>query len=143
MTATIAAALAVGALLGWLTASGRLPADLAQAKKLETPSLPPRPEPPFHAGAQAQETTSVLVKQLYDGKWPDKQTVEQLNKQRLYLRAVQAYMTTLPALNQIGIRDGSEGKFGKGYNVLPIWKDRMNAKTLVPTPNCDVIYSMS
>jgi hypothetical protein len=43
----------------------------------------------------------------------------------------------------IGLRDGSEAKFGKGYNVLPIWKDRMNAKTWVPTPNCDVIYSMS
>ena len=27
--------------------------------------------------------------------------------------------------------------------MLPIWKDRMNAKTRVPTPNCDVIYSMS
>ena len=52
-------------------------------------------------------------------------------------------MMTIPALNMIGIRDGSEAKFGKGYNVLPIWKDRMNAKTLIPTPNCDVIYSMS
>jgi hypothetical protein len=94
-------------------------------------------------GAQAQETTSALVRQLYDGKWPDRKTVEQWNKERLYQRAILAYMTTLPELNQIGIRDGSEAKFGKGYNVLPIWKDRMNAKTLVPTPNCDVIYSMS
>jgi len=52
-------------------------------------------------------------------------------------------MMTLSALNVIGMRDGSEAKFGKGYNVLPVWKDRMNAKTQVPTPNCDVIYSMS
>jgi len=80
---------------------------------------------------------------MYDGGWPDKQTVEQLNKDRLYQRAIEAYMMTIPALNMIGIRDGSEAKFGKGYNVLPIWKDRMNAKTLIPTPNCDVIYSMS
>src|SRR5262245_10395986 len=92
---------------------------------------------------RSQETTSALVKQLYDGGWPDKKTVDQLNKERLYQRAVQAYMIALPVLNQIGIRDGSEKKFGKSYNVLPIWKDRMNAKTLVPTPNCDVIYSMS
>jgi hypothetical protein len=68
--------------------------------------------------AVAQETTSPLVQQLYDGKWPDKQTVEQLNKERLYMRALQAYMATLPLLNTIGRRDGSEAKFGKGYNVL-------------------------
>src|SRR5262249_30512183 len=97
----------------------------------------------FAAPVRSQETASALVKQLYDGGWPDKGTVAQLNRERLYQRAIQAYMLTLPALNQIGIRDGSEAKFGKGYNVLPIWKDRMNAKTLVPTPNCDVIYAMS
>jgi hypothetical protein len=92
---------------------------------------------------QAQETTSPLVKQLYDGKWPDAAAIAQLTKDRLYQSGVEAYMMTLPALNMIGMRDGSEAKFGKGYNVLPIWKDRMNAKTWIPTPNCDVIYSMS
>jgi hypothetical protein len=51
-------------------------------------------------------------------------------------------MMTNAALNMIGLRDGSEASFGKGYNVLPIWKDRMNARALVPTPNCDVIYAM-
>jgi hypothetical protein len=49
----------------------------------------------------------------------------------------------LPALNTIGMRDGSEATFGAGYNVLPIWKDRMDSRTWVPTPNADVIYSMS
>jgi len=91
----------------------------------------------------AQDATSPLVKQLYDGKWPSKEAIEQSNKQRLYQRGIEAYMMTLPILNTIGMRDASEAKFGKGYNVLPIWKDRMNAKTLVTTPNCDVIYSMS
>jgi hypothetical protein len=52
-------------------------------------------------------------------------------------------MTMLPALNVIGIGDGSEAAFGKGYNVLPIWKDRMDSRTWVPTPNADVVYSMS
>jgi len=46
-------------------------------------------------------------------------------------------------LNVIGMRDGSEKQFGAGYNVLPIWKQRMDSRTLVPTPNADVIYSMS
>ena len=40
------------------------------------------------------------------------------------------------------MKEGSEAKFGKGYNVLPIWKKRLNAKTLVTTPNSDVIYAM-
>jgi hypothetical protein len=38
---------------------------------------------------------------------------------------------------------GSEKTFGAGYNVLPIWKERLDAKTLVTTPNSDVIYTMS
>ncbi len=35
------------------------------------------------------------------------------------------------------------GLSGKGYNVLPIWKDRMDSRAWIPTPNADVIYSMS
>jgi hypothetical protein len=119
LSRTTAVLLTGGIILGWLALHG-LPPDV-----------------------HAQDTTSALVRQLYDGTWPDKDTVAQLNKERLYQRGIQAYMMTLPALNMIGMRDGSEAKFGKGYHVLPIWKDRMNAKTLVPTPNCDVIYAMS
>jgi len=35
-----------------------------------------------------------------------------------------------------------EKYFGKGYNILAIWKQRLNAKTLVTTPNSDVIYAI-
>ena len=38
----------------------------------------------FATIARAQETESALVRQLYDGGWPDKDTVAQLNKERLY-----------------------------------------------------------
>jgi hypothetical protein len=92
---------------------------------------------------QSYHAMPPLMRQMFDGAWPDQAAVEQLNRERLYHRGIEGYMLTLPFLNTIGMRDGSEGKFGKGYNVLPIWKDRMNAKTWVPTPNCDVIYSMS
>ncbi len=94
-------------------------------------------------GAQAQDNLPPLVKQMYNGQWPKAEQVKEFNKQLFYTHATEAYLMTIPALNVIGMRDGSEAKFGKGYNVLPIWKDRMNAKTWVPTPNCDVIYSMS
>lgn len=91
----------------------------------------------------AAQTPSALVTQLYNGAWPGNDAARTLWEELLAQRAVQAYMLTLPALNVIGMRDGSEAAFGRGFNVLPIWKDRMNARTLVPTPNCDVVYSMS
>jgi hypothetical protein len=48
----------------------------------------------------------------------------------------------MPALNMYAMKEGSEAKFGKGYNVLPIFKERLNAKTLIMTPNSDVIYAL-
>jgi hypothetical protein len=84
-----------------------------------------------------------LVKQLNNGNWLPQKEAEALRDELFYQRAVHAYMTMLPALNVIGLRDGSEAMFGKGYNILPIWKDRMDARAWVPTPNADVIYSMS
>ncbi len=75
--------------------------------------------------------------------WMTEQTATPLYEEFLSQRAVQAYTLTNSALNMIGMRDGSEAKFGAGYNVLPVWKERMDGETLVPTPNCDVIYSMS
>ena len=92
--------------------------------------------------AQAQDVTP-LVKQMYNGAWPDKAEVTKLNEEFLYHRGIEAYMQTLPILNTIGMQEGSEAKYGAGYNVLPVWKDRMTSKAQVPTPNADVIYSMS
>jgi hypothetical protein len=49
----------------------------------------------------------------------------------------------LPLINTLGMKFGSEKVFGVGYNILPVWKKRLDAKTLVTTPNSDVIYAMS
>ena len=70
-----------------------------------------------------------LVQQLNNGNWLPQSEAEALRDELFYQRAVHAYMTMLPALNTIGMKDGSEATFGKGYNVLPIWKDRMDART--------------
>ena len=77
-----------------------------------------------HAHAQ-QPSAPPLVQQLNNGNWLAQSEAEALRDELSYQRAVFAYMTMLPALNIIGMRDGSEAAFGKGYNVLPIWKDRM------------------
>ena len=65
-----------------------------------------------------------------------------IKEELLYQRATQSYLWALPLLNMRAMKEGSEAKFGAGYNVLPIWKKRMNAATLVTTPNSDVIYAM-
>ena len=61
----------------------------------------------------------------------------------LFQRATQTYLWALPLINTLGMKVGSEKTFGAGYNVLPVWKKRLDAKTLVTTPNSDVIYAMS
>ena len=93
--------------------------------------------------AAQDQVAPPLVEQLNNGNWLPQQEAEALRDELYYQRAVHAYITMLPALNVIGMRDGSEAEFGAGYNVLPIWKDRMDSRAWVPTPNADVIYSMS
>jgi hypothetical protein len=98
----------------------------------------------FVTAAAAQDAAAPpLVEQINNGNWLAPREAEELRDELFYQRAIHAYMTMLPALNVIGMRDGSEAAFGAGYNVLPIWKDRMDSRTWVPTPNADVIYSMS
>jgi hypothetical protein len=79
---------------------------------------------PFVAGYIAKDNTPALLDESF------------------FERAVQTYLWAIPALNMYGMMEGSEKVFGKGYNVLPVWKQRLNAKTLVTTPNSDVIYAM-
>jgi hypothetical protein len=96
------------------------------------------------AAAYAQDQAAPpLVTQINNGNWLPQAEAESLVDELFYTQAIQVYITTLPALNVIGIRDGSEATFGAGYNVLPIWKERMDSRAWIPTPNADVIYSMS
>src|SRR5215468_7108746 len=74
---------------------------------------------------------------------PTPETAKALKNELLFQRATQAYLWALPLINTLGMKNGSEKQFGAGYNVLPVWKKRLDAKTLVTTPNSDVIYAMS
>jgi len=74
---------------------------------------------------------------------PTEQTAQALRDELLFQRATQAYLWALPLINTLGMKYGSEKVFGAGYHVLPVWKKRLDAKTLVTTPNSDVIYAMS
>jgi len=74
---------------------------------------------------------------------PTAETAKVLKDELLFQRATQTYLWALPLINTLGMKVGSEKAFGAGYNVLPVWKKRLDAKTLVTTPNSDVIYAMS
>jgi len=73
---------------------------------------------------------------------PTPDTAQALNDELLFQRATQTYLWAMPLINTLGMKFGSEKQFGAGYNVLPIWKKRLDAKTLITTPNSDVIYGM-
>jgi hypothetical protein len=76
--------------------------------------------------ALAQEAPKPpLVQQINNGNWLPQQEAEALRDELFYPRAIHAYLTMQPALNVIGLRDGSEAAFGSGCTILPIWKDRM------------------
>jgi hypothetical protein len=84
-----------------------------------------------------------LADSAFSQNRPTAETARTLTDELLFQRATQAYLWALPLLNTVGMKEGSERVFGAGYNVLPIWKKRLDAKTLVTTPNSDVIYAMS
>lgn len=83
------------------------------------------------------------VEKLNNGNWPSEAEAQELLDELYYQRAIHEYMTILPALNVIRMRDGSEKAFCGYCNILPIWKDRIDSRCWVPTPNAGVIYSMS
>jgi hypothetical protein len=94
--------------------------------------------------ARAQETSFDKLANLpFSEGRPTKETAQTLRNELLFQRATQTYLWAMPLINTLGMQVGSEKVFGAGYNVLPIWKKRLDAKTLVTTPNSDVLYAMS
>src|SRR5262247_1948562 len=94
--------------------------------------------------AQAQTTRyDALADSPMAENRPTPETARLLREELLFQRATQTYLWALPLINTLGMKVGSEKTFGAGYNVLPVWKKRLDAKTLVTTPNSDVIYAMS
>jgi hypothetical protein len=93
--------------------------------------------------AQAQPARyDALADSAMSENRPTAETAKLLRDELLFQRATQTYLWALPLINTLGMKVGSEKAFGAGYNVLPVWKKRLDAKTLVTTPNSDVIYAM-
>ena len=103
--------------------------------------------PPADAAAapttQAQSRFDELANAPFVENRPTAETAQTLRDELLFQRATQTYLWALPLINTLGMQVGSEKVFGKGYNVLPVFKKRLDAKTLITTPNSDVIYALS
>jgi hypothetical protein len=89
------------------------------------------------------ERFKALADSAIEENRPTDESSRVLMDELLFQRATQIYLWALPLINTLGMKIGSEKVFGAGYHVLPIWKKRLDSKTLVTTPNSDVIYAMS
>ena len=79
----------------------------------------------------------------FPGGYPAQESAARLWDELQFQRAVQVYLWALPAMNLSSMRMAQEREFGAGANVLTIWKDRIDAKTIVLTANPDVIYAFA
>ncbi|SDT19702.1 Uncharacterized conserved protein [Pseudomonas sp. Z003-0.4C(8344-21)] len=83
-----------------------------------------------------------LVNLPTENNRPTASTTKTLLDELTFQRAMQTYLWAMPLLNTAGMRDGAAQAFGTGYNVMPIWAKRLDAKTKITTPNSDLIYGM-
>ena len=102
-----------------------------------------KPEPVQVKGPARESRFDELANAPFKENRPTKETEQTLRDELLFQRATQTYLWALPLINTLGMQLGSEKVFGKGYNVLPVFEKRLDAKTLITTPNSDVIYAMS
>jgi hypothetical protein len=93
-------------------------------------------------GQALTSSRDALANAEFKGDFPTKDSAEMLAGELYFQRAVQVYLWSLPAVNIFAMKEGSEKTYGAGYNVLPVWKQRLNAKTKVTTPNSDCLYAM-
>ena len=84
-----------------------------------------------------------LARLPFDRGRPTAETAQALKDELLFQRATQTYLWAMPLVNTLGMKVGAEEAFGTGYNVMPIWTKRLNAKTHITTPNSDLIYGMA
>jgi len=59
---------------------------------------------------------------------PTKESVQTWRDELLFQRGTQAYLLSLPLITTRGMKLGSEKVFGAGYNILPVWKKRLDAR---------------
>lgn len=90
-----------------------------------------------------QDSTKALADLPFFENYPTDATANALLEELLFQRAVQSYLWALPAMNVVAMKEETERLFGAGYNIMPVWRSRLDQTTLVTTPNSDVVYAMA
>jgi hypothetical protein len=115
-----------------LVAGGFGPARTAQAQQASATQSPPN----------LTRFNSLASLPFEQGR-PTAETAQTLKDELLFHRATQTYLWAMPLVNTLGMKVGAEEAFGTGYNIMPIWTKRLDAKTHITTPNSDLIYGMA
>ena len=74
------------------------------------------------------ERIQMLANTPFEQNRPTTEAARALMEELTFQRATQSYLWALPLLNTMGMRDGAAEAFGTGYNVMPIWTKRLDAK---------------
>jgi hypothetical protein len=109
--------LTIGSLIGWLASQTQFPIAVQAQEK---------------AGSELRRFEHLANSPFAEDR-PTAETAQLLKDELRFQRASQVYLWALPVINLYGMREGSEAKFGAGYNVLPVFKKRLDAKTLITT----------
>jgi hypothetical protein len=92
--------------------------------------------------AQQTDRYKELADLPFENDYPTTQSAKTLEDEIFFQRAVQVYHWAQPAMNVYAMKEGTEKLYGEGYNIMSIYKDRLDAKTIIATPNSDVIYGI-
>ncbi|MFI9630995.1 DUF1254 domain-containing protein [Streptomyces sp. NPDC052042] len=81
----------------------------------------------------------------FEGGYPADASARTLDQELYFQRAVQTYLWALPVVNVCAMRGGLGSAFGYGYGyqVMSVFEQRPKPRTVITTPNCDVIYGMA
>jgi hypothetical protein len=94
------------------------------------------------AGTMTEHPWGRLRSLRFPEDYPSREASQVLIDEMLFQRACQVVLWSLPAISMWAMKKGSEAVFGTGSNLLVVWKDRLNANTVISTPNSDVIYAL-
>lgn len=83
-----------------------------------------------------------LAAATFDGGYPTEEAARTLEQELYFQRAVQCYLWALPAVNMYAMRQGLGAISGFGYHVMSVFEERLKPKTVITTPNSDVVYCL-
>lgn len=111
------------------------PATAPAAAVVAAPSAEAAPATPDHYQS--------LANLAFDSGYPTAAQSKALERELYFQRGVQAYLWALPAVNMYAMKEGLGKTFGEGHQVMSVFEQRLKPRTVITTPNSDVIYGLA